>query len=99
MEADPRFPDRPTHPDFERLSEIVIDHDTRTMGPLAQEEFDKIVAEVVDGKSLAYVAVNRAGMLLQARPQEPPVMMAMAGIIDGFMLGVKFAQQGGHVDA
>lgn len=112
MEADPQFPNRPTHPDFDKLSAIAIENDARTDEVQSEDEFEEFVGEYVDIDSLQYVAMNRAGMLVQQKSEDTglspdkqaQVNMARlaaagAGIIDGFMLGVKFAQAGGHVDA
>ena len=95
---DPRYPNRPQHPDYWRMSEIVMQHDAQSV------EDGKSVPEIaqVDEASLLYMASNRIGFTLnatglgaQARGMEP-VLLAI--YLDAFALGKKFAERGGHRD-
>jgi hypothetical protein len=54
LPPDPRFPDRPTHEDFARLSEVVIEQDDNMK-----------VDDVIDLESLMYMAINRVEMARQ----------------------------------
>lgn len=86
MKPDPRFPDRPTHPDLDDLSAAAIQNDART-------DIDALVAEVVDFESLSYLAMGRAERLLTLRglrPQAETVSQIGGAIMDGFMIGVGF---------
>ena len=55
--SDPRFPDRPNHPDFYLISQALIDTDARAD---AGEDLGSIVSDVVDPASLLYAADQRA---------------------------------------
>lgn len=90
---DPRFPDRPTHPDFARLSEVVQDHDIR-----AERLGVKPTAILgVDEDSFMYFLENRLGIFAQ-RTGIPvfdnPSMKAVLGALymDAFALGKDYAQ-------
>lgn len=92
---DPRFPERPTHPDFWRISEVLLQHDGEAVeGDLPVEE---IVKETVDMKSLTYVAMQRAGIACQRSGLPEALVPVLAGTwLDAFMAGAKFQQRGGH---
>lgn len=95
---DPRFPDRPTHEDFIRLSEAVQTHDAMAE-QLGVGTFDIIG---VDEESLTYVIKNRFGIILQTgiaptgtdrahlRDAHPFLMVLY---LDAFALGKRFAEQ------
>jgi hypothetical protein len=56
---------RPNHPDFWRLSEIILKYDGRVQDAVRQGEkgedvVSACIEEVVDGESLAYMALQRA---------------------------------------
>jgi len=97
-DPDPRFPDRPTHPDFAELSEAVRANDM-----LADEHgqdglLDRI-REFVDVDSLEYIALHRSliGAAELSRLGEPVNLPAalQASIIDGFVLGAAFERARG----
>jgi hypothetical protein len=92
---DPRFPERPTHPDFWRMSEVVLQHDGEaTEDNLPMEE---IVKDTVDLESLTYFAMQRAGTYCQAMglPKDFETLVGSVWM-DAFMAGAKFQQRGGH---
>lgn len=92
---DPRFPKRPTHPDFWRMSEVVLQHDGEaTEGNLP---LDQIVKDTVDPESLTYFAMQRAGMLCQKSGLPESLVPVLGSLwLDAFMAGAKFQQRGGH---
>jgi hypothetical protein len=92
---DPRFPGRPTHPDFWRMSETVLQHDGEaTEGDQSMEE---IVKDTVDLQSLTYFAMQRAGMSCQKMGLPEALAPALASVwMDAFMAGAKFQKRGGH---
>lgn len=91
---DPRFPNRPTHPDFWRMSEALIEVDSRAEKGEAVD-----VVENADFDSLIYVAEQRLAM--DARQfsvaLDPASKNFMLGLyIDAFTLGRGFERRGGH---
>jgi hypothetical protein len=92
---DPRFPDRPTHPDFWRMSEIILQQDgDATEGGQSVEE---IVKETVDMQSLSYFAMQRAGKQLQNAGLPEALMPVVAATwMDAFLAGATFQKRGGH---
>ena len=93
--TDPRFPNRPNHPDFWRMSEIVIEMDRRTEAH--PDKFEEIVGEIVDLDSLIYMATQRslrAATLGRATPTS--IMVHGTALwIDAFTVGYKFAKAKG----
>ena len=87
---DPRFPDRPTHRDFIRLSEIVQAHDDRA--EIRGENPFAIAG--VDEESIRYFIENRLGVMQQALDIRLPMKTAlMALYLDAFALGQRFTQE------
>lgn len=86
---DPRFPDRPTHPDFWRISESVLQLDGKA--DEGAQSFDTIVYPLVDVRSLGYMAHQRALRMGTGFVSETLYL-------DGFLAGVLFQQKGGHRD-
>jgi hypothetical protein len=90
---DPRFPNRPDHPDFWRLSRAVIANDTAVeSAPDPGEAFRALVAKHVDLRSLSYMAAQRVdrfiGRMTQDGPDGPRISgdeVALAAWLDGFM--------------
>ena len=91
--ADPRFPDRPTHPDFARLSAAVLVNDARAD---AGEDVPAIFE--ADGDSLVYMVEQRMhtafGFGVHMIPEGMQTMM-QALFIDGFTVGIQFERRGG----
>lgn len=92
---DPRFPERPTHPDFWRMSEVILQHDGEaTEGDQSMEE---IVKDTVDLQSLTYFAMQRAGTSCQKMGLPEALAPALASVwMDAFLAGTKFQKRGGH---
>ena len=92
---DPRFADRPTHPDFWRISEALTWADGRSRE--AQQSVPEIIAGMVDEKSLSYASGQRAGLMVQALgAPESLVPLIQGAWLDAFIAGVRFQSQGGH---
>ena len=92
---DPRFPKRPSHPDFWRMSEVVLQNDgDSTEGNKSMEE---IIKDTVDLESLTYFAMQRGGMAAQ-RSGLPEALTPVMGSLwmDAFLAGARFQQRGGH---
>lgn len=91
LPVDPRFPDRPTHPDFARLSATVIEQDQRA------ETFGINAAASVHLPSFAYLAQRRVRMATEGLELGEGMAVAiLATYLDAFQLGVGFAERGGH---
>lgn len=107
---DPNFPDRPQHPDFWRISEVVLQLDSRLAEEnLPDEEIQAQVSEVVDLDSLQYMAAHRSGQCLKQIMDDmelpEPVRELLTPIIfpimaaswsDAFLMGATFQERGGH---
>lgn len=91
---DPRFPNRPQHPDYWRLAEIAMENDGDAT------EGGKSIADIigVDEYSLLYLASNRIGnfvnVLRAGKPLTPDTLLSI--YLDAFTTGKKFAERGGH---
>lgn len=94
---DPRFPDRPQHPDFWRLSEVCLQLDgAATEGG---KEIPEITADLIDMESLDYLTRNRVGLLVQALgiPFSPEVIRALETVFfTSVLTGIAFEKKGGH---
>lgn len=92
---DPRFPKRPTHPDFWRISEVVLQQDgNATEGAKSTEE---IVKDTVDLESLTYFAMQRGGMACQASRLPESLAPVLGSVwMDAFIAGAQFQKRGGH---
>jgi hypothetical protein len=91
---------RPDHPDFWRISEIILANDGRmdAASPAAKEQVWKdTTSGVVDVQSVSYTATQRAIRLLgPPTPQNIRQHSAVAALwIDGFITGAHFEQRGG----
>lgn len=85
-------PNRPTHPDMDRLSAALLwlDGESKEGG----RSPDEILDGRVDTGSLTYMAVQRGRMLQKATgvPFEP-----LAAVwFDGFAAALRFIEEGGH---
>lgn len=92
---DPRFPDRPQHHDFARLSAVVIEADDLSLSKTVPETMKGLC----DLASAKYMAEGRAS-LIAARTGighgEPLHSMFAACFLDGLRAGIRFQQEGGH---
>lgn len=83
-ERDPRFPDRPTHPHWVRLSNAMQAMDAQAD---AGTEMSEIIG--VDEESLRYGITNRLGILAQVTGGR---IDPLALYIDAFTLGKLYAE-------
>lgn len=84
--SDPNFPDRPNHPDFWLISQVLIDTDAQMDNNTSP--FEDTVGRVVDPKTLLYVAQQRG---IRSGIQNPGVRMKLeAAWMDAFMAGAQF---------
>lgn len=84
-----QFPERPDHPDFWMMSQIITDQDNRATSHA--DSFESLIAEVVDVQSLIYMASQRAlraRILTTGSFEEKMISMW----IDAFVAGVEFAK-------
>lgn len=91
---DGRFLDRPQHPDFWRISEILLANDgDATEG---RRSLEAITGSVVDLESLTYAAHQRAGIMCAALGLDPGLVGILATAwVDAFTAGAMFQQRGG----
>lgn len=97
------MPHRPDHPDFWRLSEIVLGYDGG-MGEADDKDdfFDATVGAVIDKDSLYYHALQRAMRVYNIKTRADMRNRAMDLAIlttiytEGFCLGADFQKRGGH---
>lgn len=87
---DPRFPDRPTHPDFVRLSEVVQTHDAMT----EQLRVNPFAVVGVDQASLMYVISNRLKIASERLHRDLTGSRFQALYLDAFALGKAYAESG-----
>ncbi|QIG59097.1 hypothetical protein SEA_RUBYRALPH_89 [Microbacterium phage RubyRalph] len=90
IDPDPRFPNRPTHPDFARLSSAVIEQDA-IADLLGLEQAAKF-----DLASATYLARGRVEMMGFAGAHENVIMRITTLYLDALNLGIGFAERGGH---
>jgi hypothetical protein len=100
-------PERPAHPDFWRISEVVLSNDAPMEEARDNEEKNRAwmarTTDVVDVESVTYMAGQRANMVadqagagLSAR-QRFSMVTALATVwIDAFVAGAMFQRAGGH---
>ncbi len=97
MPQDPRFPRRPDHPDFWRLSKLAIAQDARVEN--AQDGvamLRQMLAEIGDPASIDYTAENRVGLGLQkmgVAVSDRMEIIMRAVWTDAFRLGFAYAEQ------
>lgn len=87
------FPNRPDHPDFERLSRIVHAMEKEVEGLSGDEwqaAWDAEVNKTIDLMSLVYFAHQRA---LRATQEGGDVVAQTQMFIDGFLMGARFASR------
>jgi hypothetical protein len=102
-------PERPVHPDFWRISEVVLSNDAPMEEANGNEEKNRAwmarTTDLVDVESVTYMAGQRAKMVadqagagLSAR-QRFSMITALATVwIDAFVAGAMFQRAGGHRD-
>lgn len=92
---DPRFPNRPSSPDFWRMVEVVNQLDGQaTEGGRSTPE---IAEGLVDIEALSYMAQMRALKARQLLGLPASAEMALAAtFLNAFLAGIRFEQEGGH---
>jgi hypothetical protein len=86
-QPDPRYPDRPTHPDFAVLANVLQGMDLRASVTSIQSIVE------VDETSLLYAIRNRLGILnhvTNGKIKPTPLMEVL--YLDAFTLGAKYAE-------
>ena len=90
------MPGRPDHPDFWKLSEVVLGNDGRMEDP-DPKALVNLVEEVINMEVMVYVAQQRAMRPLQesgAQAISAETFSILVAIwMDGFMAGAKYAQR------
>lgn len=100
------FPLRPDHPDFWRLSEIILQMDGAMGAATTDDERDDAWARFIDekifGKALYYMAFQRAarslGITTVGEAQENVAMLTRMTVLysEAFAVGVAFTERGGR---
>lgn len=92
---DPRFPNRPTHPDYWRIAEVAMQQDGKAEE--GKQSVPQILEGVVDHESATYAATNRALIMCQKTGLPEALAPVLAAVwLDAFSVGVRFQQRGGH---
>lgn len=92
--ADPHFPARPEHEDFDLLSLLINELDAEAEDPAFT--LDALVARHIDNPSLAYLAMQRAFRVLGIRTMgefmanATEVTRLSAVYHEGFVMGARF---------
>lgn len=94
---------RPNHPDFWRLSETVLKYDGRVQEAVQRGEdgptvVSACIEEIVDGESLAYMALQRAFRILgiqtsaDVASNAEKVAMLATMYTEAFVMGASYQQ-------
>jgi len=88
------FPGRPDHPDFWKLSEVVLSLDAPADEVGASALLDACTKVPIDLDTVMYMATQRASRVYGAS-----LAGLVAGLwIDGFMAGERYSRRYGHAD-
>lgn len=85
MTPDPKFPDRPQHPDFARLAAVVCENDQK-----AETGHADAVMGQIDLPSLVYMAEQRILRVKMLLPPGAPALQAL--YFDAFFAGMAYAR-------
>lgn len=96
--ADDSYPDRPSHPDFARLVELILELDSGIVGKARQarnveggvDEVDSIIAGIVDPQSISYMALQRSLRAVLGLAGAGPVMQGATLYMEAFVMGYRF---------
>lgn len=109
MLNDPQFPARPQHPDFWKLSDVILQLDSQ--GEAESDAFATAVGEVVDMESLQYMAYQRAlrvhavanGIdprdgripreLVEGPENQQAIIAIVSAYMEAFIVGHRFANR------
>lgn len=90
-------PERPQHPDFMKLSEIVLRHDGPTSDPTAERlDLDAKLTEYIDPETLTYMAMQRSMMFMAmvGITSTPQMVAAMSSVyLDAFLVGIEWERK------
>lgn len=86
-----RHPMRPDHPDFRRLSEIVLQFDAQADVP--GTNIDDLVKQSIDSPSATYMALQRALRIKAATGSELSLVYLSAAWLEGLVAGIRFEQR------
>lgn len=86
--TDPRFPDRPEHPDLWLISQALIETDAQAD---ADQGIGDITGRIVDPASLIYMAQQRAtrAVISGAAPNSMAIVLT-ATWMDAFIAGARY---------
>lgn len=91
------FPDRPDHPDFWRMSDVVLKLDGRMQEGGTEETFVESIAESIDMDSVMYMAQERCSILLEQMGAPMALLpMLMTTFMTSVVTGIEFQKAGGH---
>lgn len=96
-------PLRPDHPDFWRLSQILLGTDLAVDGEPTADAKDaawrSLFENVIDQQSALYMASQRALLAAGDSGMDPVILARFTKVItDAFLAGVVFQQLGGHTE-
>lgn len=83
------FPNRPTHPDFERLAAIVRYHDDHAYE--AMGKFNDLIGQTIDPDTAAYMSLQRVVRAMAKLPIFGDPVAGASIWLDGFLAGSRFA--------
>lgn len=96
------MPNRPDHPDFWRLSELILGYTGSLNEAADKDEFwEKYVDGLVDRASLTYMSMQRAMQVLgiatvgEIVAHMDELSRLTTVYAEGFLMGAKFEQAGG----
>jgi len=88
----PAYPNRPDHPHFRLLSDLVQATDAESENEANTNPIAAILArEKIHDPSASYMARNRGKMAARALPHVPRDQLAGTTWLDGFIIGYLFA--------
>ena len=96
MPTDPRHPLRPDHPDFDRLSEVILELDAEAESAQVRDVGD-IVATEADIASVSYMALQRAMRIdayLFVHSRDIGKVELAAAWMEGLVAGIRFERKG-----
>lgn len=90
LDPDPRFPQRPRHPDLARLSSAAAEQDA------VSDMLGLDAALLIDVDSAVYMARRRAHAIGFAEVPPPIETRILSLYLDALHMGIGFANRGGH---
>lgn len=90
LDPDPRFPNRPTHPDLARLSSAAAEQDA------VSDMLGLDAALLIDVNSAVYMARSRAHAIGFTEIPKAVETRILSLYLDALHMGIGFANRGGH---